>query len=418
MFGGLLAVLCIPPSTGAWCGLGLSTALFAAAAGPLLDARAWQAIAGLPVLWTGIEVLRNALVPAGPSWLAGWLALGYCAVPGLPEAEVASVLGVHGLSLLFALGNTAYFFVLRSRTGARQIAIGVAATILPFAMHAAGSLLAQAAPPRGGVAVVVAAQSQGDVESLIHLTEPLAALRPRLIVWPGTPLVHGPDAMAVSDLAVRLDATIILGSAEDNAGGSGGRHAVLVVESSGKVGGRRAVTGAGEPVPGPDETSIFPLESGRFGLAVGFELATPSVARRLVRDGAGLLVLAAGDGGAWSPAVGSLHERMVLFRAIENRRFVAKSGRHAAFLADPHGRKVVAVDMGLEGAAIDGAAIHEEKSAYALAGWLIEPCSLAGAIGLLALSALRGVGKARFRVPFTAKSPACPPGAPPAPFRT
>ena len=414
IFGGLLAALCLPASPAAWCGFVLSAVLFAAAAGPVLRARGgWPALVGLPILWTGIEVLRDALASLGASPLAGWLALGYCAAPGLPDAEIASVVGIHGLSILLALGSTAYFLVLRARTGGRQIAVAAAATLLPLATHAAGSFLAREAPPRDGVAVVVATEPRGDAASLIRLTEPLAAGRPRLVVWPGPPAVRGEGTRAVSDLAVRLDATILLGITENNEGGSGVRHAVLVVGPDGGIVGRVAMTEAGEPEPARGGTRIFPLGPGRFGLAAGSELATPAVARRLARDGAGILVLATADGGAGSPSVERLRDRMALFRAIENRRFVARSGRRTAFLADPHGRRLVFVEAGLEGAAMEDAAILEEKSAYAIAGWLVEPCSLASAIGLLALSAIRGVRKG-----LNARSPAGPPAVPREPFRT
>jgi apolipoprotein N-acyltransferase len=401
VFGGILAAVCFSGSPALWGATGLFAAAFAAAAGPLLrSGNAWLALAGLPVLWTGIEALRGAL---GAPTAVGWLCLGHAAVPERPEAEIASIVGVHGLSLLFALGNTAFFLVFRARTGAAKLLVGAAATIFPLAIHGAGRVLTPPDSTPSGSAVVVASQARKDAANLIRLTDRLASARPRLVVWPGIPLIRIPaggssllEASAeAGDLAIRLGATVVLGIDEEVTGEDAVRAAIAVVEPDGKIAGRRAMDEGGEPANEADGGRIFPLGRGRFGLAIGSELATSATARRLVRDGAGLLVLAAGHGGVRSKLAQRLHDRMLLFRAIETLRFLAKGGRHGAFLADPHGRRLASVAPGIEGAAVEEAALLEKKSLYVRAGWLLEPFSLAGAIGIAAAAALQAVRKRR-----------------------
>jgi apolipoprotein N-acyltransferase len=424
VFGVLLGALCLPRWPGPCAEIGLFAAFFAAAAGPVLRAGSvWTALAGLPVLWTGIEVLRGTLGAFAAPWPAGWLSLGYTAPPGAPEAAIASVLGVHGLSLLFALGNAAFFLVLRARTGAGQIILGAAATAIPLAIHGAAGALATADAPAPGVPVVVASQARRDVDNLVRLTDRLAAARPRLVAWPGAPAVRVPaggrsllDASGeAADLAVRLGATLILGIEEGVPGTETVWRGVAVVEPDGRIAGKSATTPDGEAARKEAGSRIFPFGRGAFGLAIGSELASPAFARGLVRNGAGILVLAAGHGDAWSKAAERLHQRMVLFRAIECRRSIAKSGRHGAFLADPRGRMVASVAPGLEGAAVEESAVLDETTLYVRAGWLLEPCSAGGAIALVALFALFAARRARV---LNARSPACPRGAPRALFRT
>ena len=66
----------------------------------------WQLLAVLPALWVGVEWLRGWLFSGFP-----WLSLGYGQIDG-PLAAWAPVTGVHGLSLIVALGAGALVVLL------------------------------------------------------------------------------------------------------------------------------------------------------------------------------------------------------------------------------------------------------------------------------------------------------------------
>ena len=74
---------------------------------------------GLPLLWTGLEVLRLECLP----YSFPYLILGTALAPSLPEAQPAALVGVYGLSFCICLVNTAMALVLTQSAWRRQVAL-------------------------------------------------------------------------------------------------------------------------------------------------------------------------------------------------------------------------------------------------------------------------------------------------------
>jgi apolipoprotein N-acyltransferase len=73
-----------------------------------------------------------------------------------------------------------------------------------------------------------------------------------------------------------------------------------------------------------NRATIFALPQGRFGVLICYEATYPSLARRLVHDGAHFLVNISNDSWLAGEAASAQHFSMAVFRAVENRRAVAR----------------------------------------------------------------------------------------------
>lgn len=70
--------------------------------------------------------------------------------------------------------------------------------------------------------------------------------------------------------------------------------------------------------------TIFSLPQGKFGVLICYEATYPSLARRLTQDGAHFLVNISNDTWLAGEAASAQHFSMAVFRAVENRRGVAR----------------------------------------------------------------------------------------------
>ena len=190
--GELQAVL---GSLGAWLSISLYFAVFGAAAGPLLRSPTLLTpLVGLPVLWTGLELLRGPYVPLRSNWVGNWLALAYGLPPDALESQVASLIGVYGLSLLVAASGTCFALLLREGRLSYQVGLALLGCALPLACHVYGRSVWPEKDPNGNVRVVVVAQEHNDLESLVTSTRTVERHRPSIVVWPSVPV------LAIDDL--------------------------------------------------------------------------------------------------------------------------------------------------------------------------------------------------------------------------
>ncbi len=86
-----------------------------------------------PAAWVATEFLRGYLFGGFP-----WVPLGNSQVTVLPVAQLASVLGVYGLSALVAFVNAAIAFALLTTGAPRATAIGAATWCCSWASPAGG----------------------------------------------------------------------------------------------------------------------------------------------------------------------------------------------------------------------------------------------------------------------------------------
>ncbi len=395
---GLFAVhiLWLPRSFAAFFGLGfwllqpLLLLVLALMWGATTGAARWLAGGGrsvllvLPFAWVTTEWLRS-LGPFGFPWGT----LGYAALD-TPLAQAADVVGVHGLSLFFAIlaAMLAWPFaggggVQRSRTGpwAAWLAAAVWLTAgLVLGTQRAAVFEAQpvASPERSALLVQPNVdpfgRTQGpiaDIETHFAVTEAALARalqKPDLILWPEGALIGADPARRDANLLERFEAlaptaTWVVGGRVTRDGGS--RNTAFAVEN-GVIEDRydkHVLVPFGERFPGIETVpglyrgvfagfglpmlqgtapgqAVAPLDAtSAVGAYICYESVFPFVPRRMVASGATVLVNITND--AWfSRGVGAQqHFDMGRMRAIETRRWILRAANDGITgSVDPLGR--------------------------------------------------------------------------------
>ena len=96
-YGGLQTWVAVPVNALLVAYLALFPALFAFVMRPLLVVHGARALMAAPFVWVATELGRTHLFGGFP-----WALLGYSQVTMLPVAQLASLLGVHGVSAFVA----------------------------------------------------------------------------------------------------------------------------------------------------------------------------------------------------------------------------------------------------------------------------------------------------------------------------
>jgi apolipoprotein N-acyltransferase len=336
-----------------------------------------------PSAWVTTELGRQYVWDGFP-----WELLGYSQVTWLPVVQIASVVGVYGLSLLLALVASAAALVVVDRSRLRW---GVAAgTLLLVAACvgwgtwrlAASALTSQGEPVR--VAVV-----QGNVEQdqkwdarlvdaiterYLDMTREALAGGATLILWPesSTPFLFERDIMrggAVRRLAREGQATLLVGSDQVEAtpvlAATAKPRAVyynaaFLVKPDGSVGAvyrKMHLVPFGEYVPlkrllffveaitgFPDFTAgtepvLLPVGSHEASTAICYEVIYGNLIRSSVRQGSELLTTITNDAWYGRSSAAFQHWDQASMRAIENGRYLARAANTGiSGFVDPYGR--------------------------------------------------------------------------------
>lgn len=350
----------------------------------------------LAPLWVAVEWLRGIGFFGFP-----WGTLGYALVD-TPIAQLADVVGVHGLSLLVtavAAALAAPFVPARSgaargfgglpaprrRSPLRFALPPLALALVAVAWWGGGAREARIAatlPEPDRTALLV----QGNVDPFgratsasreldVHTELSAAAVEglaeaPELIVWPegavvGFPLVgFRGEPVRTAIQAASPESAFVVGGRADVEGGS--TNTLFAIED-GALRGRydkhvlvpfgerwplrdamqpvyRAVFGVfGLPllentVPGT-ELAVLATDGGTIGAYVCYESVFPRIPRRMVANGADVLVNATNDAWFSAGAGARQHYDMGRLRAIETRRWVLRAANDGVTGAvDPLGR--------------------------------------------------------------------------------
>ena len=206
--------------------LGLFPAFTALATARLVRNAGGRALFLLPAVWVSTEFLRGYLFGGFP-----WVPLGNSQVTVLPVAQVASLVGVYGLSALVTFVNAALAYALLYRGRARLVTIGAAAGLLALVGSwgaqriAEGSLTREGTPIRVGLLQANIAQQDkwNPLEARRIFTTYVAMTRDAVrrgaefVIWPesSTPFMFEEDeagGAAVRDLAREVRVPILFGS--------------------------------------------------------------------------------------------------------------------------------------------------------------------------------------------------------------
>ncbi len=349
-------------------------------------ARTFGAIALLlaPAVWVATEMGRTYIWDGFP-----WELLGYSQASVLPVAQLASVVGVYGLSALVAGVSAACAFVATDATRRRWIVAGAAALVLVgtglwgMARLTGGALTQQGTPIR--VAVVQGNILQDDkwnpalsapiMQRYIDMTREAIGRGARFILWPESSMPFNYEeeptrAEAVRRLAREAHVTLLIGSDQIEkiqpvlAGKPPATqyyNAAFLVQPDGTTGAvyrkihlvpfgeyvplkRRLffvgtiVEAVSDYSPGTD-TVLLPVAGHQASTAICYEVIYSSLMRAFVTRGSELLTTITNDAWYGRSSAAYQHWQQASLRAIEEGRYLARAANTGiSGFVDPYGR--------------------------------------------------------------------------------
>ena len=378
VYGGLSRVVAWPVHLAFVAYLALYPALFALVIGQLTRHLGPCGLLFAPAVWVTTELGRIYLFTGFP-----WELLGYSQTPWLTVAQLASVVGVLGLSALVAGANgaVAYALVTTGRERWRGVAVVVvvlaAALIYGVLRLRLDTLQESGAPLR--VAAIQANIAQDEkwdpafrdtiLSRYLTLTREAAAAGAELIVWPeaATPFAFGSDPVrssAIRGVAQETGTHLLFGSTEIVWGDQIDYYnAAVMVDDRGEAQGtyrKQHLVPWGEYVPLRDllffvsplvesvgdftkgeRSHTLPLADVPVSAAICYEIIYPDLVRGFVRDGSRLLTTVTNDAWYGRSAAPYQHFQQARMRAIEGGRFLVRAANTGiSGVIDPYGRVV------------------------------------------------------------------------------
>jgi len=338
-----------------------------------------QAVMLAPVVWVAFEWLRGTVFTGFP-----WVLLGYSQSDTIAPLQVASLVGIYGLSALVALPAAALALLLapgpRGRGHGRiaATAIGVVALAWAWGAWRVGQQALFDGPiARVGIVQGNVPQDQkwdpahrDDIlRRYLDLTRQVAALGVDLVIWPesSTPFVFGRDALPTEIMraaVVRAGVPVVFGSDEIEGAGDRFYNAAFLIDPSGEVRGsyrKMQLVPFGEYVPlrsllffaqplvertsdfsAGERVTLLPLGGHKLSVAVCYEAVFPWLSRQAVRDGSQLLTTVTNDAWYGRSAAPYQHFEQARVRAVETGRYLVRAANTGiSGVVDPYGRVLV-----------------------------------------------------------------------------
>ena len=378
-------------------------------------------------IWVTTELGRQYVWDGFP-----WALLGYSQVTVLPVAQIASVVGVYGVSALLAATSAAvvapWLVPGRARVGyPATVAVLIGACVIfGYSRLAQSDLLRAGAPVR--VAVVQGNIEQEDkwnpalrdaiTDKYLTMTRQALAAGATFIIWPesSTPFFFEHDLVrggAIRRLATESGATLLIGSDQveplrparpDEKPDSRIYNAAFLVRPDGQVGAvyrKMHLVPFGEYVPlqrllffvGPiveavsaftpgQDPVLLPVGDHVASTAICYEVIFPDLIRRFVRDGSELLTTITNDAWYGRSSAAYQHWDQASMRAIEQGRYLARAANTGiSGFVDPYGRILQKTDLFHEAVLVGDLRFITTQTIYNrigdLAAWLSLAVTLA-----------------------------------------
>jgi apolipoprotein N-acyltransferase len=359
--------------------LALYPAVFAIVLQRLVASVGVRGILLAPAVWVAAEFGRGYLFTGFP-----WVSLGYSQATVLPVAQLASVLGVWGLSALVALVNAALVLLVFDRARLRWWLAAAAAAAVLVTSAWGSARLRDNALTREGVALRVGlvqgnvsqeqkwnrARAGTIVQDYLDLTRRAAAEGARFILWPESalPFFFEEDPIAgaaVRQVAVETGTTLLVGSDQiDRTPPARYFNAAFLIDPAGTVAAvyrKVHLVPFGEYVPlkrllffaGPliqavsdfsegDRIVMLPVAGHTASTAICYEVVYPHLARAATQAGSELLTTITNDAWFGRSSAARQHFEMASLRAIEQGRYLARAANTGiSGIVDPYGRVLV-----------------------------------------------------------------------------
>jgi apolipoprotein N-acyltransferase len=375
-----------------------------------------QALVVAPFAWIAVEFLRTWLFTGFP-----WELLGYSQHQYLWMIQVADLFGVYGLSGLIVLVNMALALAILSwveqpwqfeavstalvlRTGAVASALIAAVALYGLlAVHSNDQRTQTATKARLAVIQGNIDQSRKwdpsfQLETIAkykNLSLAVAEKKVDLIIWPetATPFYLVQDTLLTQMVIEGVKAAktdFVIGSPavdELQTGGQTYFNSAYLISGDGRVAGKYDkvhLVPFGEYVPlkrflwfvdklvaqvGDFKTGtkgrVLENAGYRLGLQICYEIIFSDLSRAMVRNGANLLVNITNDAWFGRTSAAYQHFSMAVFRAVENRRFLARAANTGiSGFIDPCGRVLGATPLFTEASLTADVALLDHRTLY------------------------------------------------------
>ena len=427
--------------------LALFPAVFALVTRRVVIVHGRPALMAAPFAWVATELGRTHLFTGFP-----WVLLGYSQTRVLPIAQLASLFGVYGVSMLVAAMSAALAvvavgtgpaYVGRRLSGAVPRLSGAerfGPLIVVFAILVAvavwGSRRAAGAEWRRSGEAIRVGLIQGNVDQAekvdvtragaifqdyLRLTRQAIREGAEFILWPesSTPFLFEEDRAAaaqVRTLARQARVPILLGSdqIERGPGGLAARYfnSAFLVRPDGTTGGvyrKMHLVPFGEYVPlkrvfffaaplveavsdfsAGETAALLPVGGHTISTAICYEVVYPDLVRRFVAGGSEMLTTMTND--AWFGATSApyQHFEQASMRAIEEGRYMIRSANTGVSgIVDPYGRVLARTAIFQPAVLVGEARFLRTSTFYARHGDILAYASVVATAALLVVARRR-----------------------------
>ena len=358
----------------------LYPAVFAILLRRLASSYGYAALVAAPFVWTATELGRTYLFSGFP-----WVLLGNSQATTLPIVQLASILGIFGVSALVAASSAALVGIIVARAY-RPAALVLAGTLLIAVWGNArvrgGELTREGQPIRVGLVQGNVDQGQkwsvassaAILQSYLAMTKQAVDQGAQLVIWPesSTPFRFEEDlagAAQVRALARATGVPILFGSDQIEWRMNGtsrvpGRafNSAFLVQADGSTGGvyrKMHLVPWGEYVPLKDllffvgplveaigtgfapgtEATLLRVDGRPLSVSICYEIIFPDLVRRFVLEGSQLLTTITNDAWFGKTSAPYQHFEQASVRAVETGRYLVRSANTGiSGIIDPYGR--------------------------------------------------------------------------------
>jgi apolipoprotein N-acyltransferase len=419
--------------------LAIYPAIFAVLMRRLLVAYGARALAAAPLLWTTAELGRGYLFTGFP-----WALLGYSQASVLPIAQIASIVGVFGVSGLIVCTSAACvgIAIRRAYVPAAAVLVSIVAIGWWGSARVKDAPLTRSGEPlrvglvQGNVDQAVkwdVSRSTAIFNEYLTLTREAIARGAALVIWPesSTPFRFEEDlqgAAQVRALAKEHHVTLLFGSDHLEWSGIGAArvpskayNSAFLVRPDGATGGmysKMHLVPWGEYVPlkdwlffvGPlveaigtgfvagEEPTLLPVDGHRVSVAICYEVIYPDLVRRFVRNGSELLTTITNDAWFGRTSAPYQHFEQASMRAIEEGRYMVRAANTGVSgIVDPYGRVLERSDIYQPAVIVGDVRLVTADTVYARAGDVFAYVSAVVTLILVAAAARASGPRSRSR---------------------
>lgn len=376
-----------------------------------------------PAAWVTFEYARGHLFGGFP-----WIPLGNSTVTILPLAQLASLVGVYGLSLFVALVNACFALMLTGELRVRAVAAVTAIALLAGSSAWGSARLASAELLTEGKAVRVGvvqanipqeekwdpAKADTILQRYVSLTRQLGRQGVDLVMWPesSTPFIFDEDpagAALVRSLTGEIGAPLLFGTDEiersrapryfnsayllDDAGSTAAVYRKIHLVPFGEyVPFQQALFFVAPLVEAVSSFSrgtrvtMLPVAGHMASTAICYEVVYPHLIREGVLEGAELLTTITNDAWYGRTSAPFQHFELASMRAIEQGRYLARAANTGiSGFVDPYGRVLGRSNLFETTAMVGEVRFLQGHTVYARIGDLI--AQLAAALTLCSIGA-------------------------------